>query len=208
MLVRRIPLWVKLAYSAFIAALVPGYWFTYGPTNFLFFCDVAALLTCVGLWLESPLLLGMQGVAILVPQTVWVIDFAGHLLGRPVLGMTGYMVDPKYPLWVRGLSLFHGWLPILLLWAVRRLGYDRRSLPAQVAFGLALLLACYLAFAPPGSAGSSRPVGNINYVYGPDNKRQQTWMPPALWLAVVMAVAVLGMFVPAHLVLRRVGRRT
>ena len=36
---RRIPLWLKLAYTAFMAVLVPVYLRNYGPTNFLYFCD-------------------------------------------------------------------------------------------------------------------------------------------------------------------------
>ena len=43
----RIPQTVKIAYSAFAAVLVPYYLQTYGPTNFLYFCDVAVLLTLV-----------------------------------------------------------------------------------------------------------------------------------------------------------------
>ena len=199
----RIPIAVKLGHSAFVAALVPAYLVTYGPANFLYFCDVAAFLTLAGLWLESPLILGTQAVAILVPQAVWVVDFITGLLGRPVLGMTGYMFDPAYPWWIRGLSLFHGWLPVLLLWTIRRLGYDRRSLAVQTGIGVAVLLACYLAFAPPGTAGGRRPTANINYVYGPDNKAKQQWMPAPAWLAIVVVAAVGGMFVPAHLVLKR-----
>src|SRR5262249_15633145 len=38
-----IPLWIKLAYTAFMAVLIPVYLKNYGPTNFLYFCDVAAL---------------------------------------------------------------------------------------------------------------------------------------------------------------------
>ena len=41
----RIPLVVKLLYTAFVCVLVPIYWHLYGPTNFLYFCDVALLLT-------------------------------------------------------------------------------------------------------------------------------------------------------------------
>lgn len=52
----RIPLWVKLAYTAFVCVLVPYYLSAYGPTNFLYFCDVALLMTLAALWLESPLL--------------------------------------------------------------------------------------------------------------------------------------------------------
>jgi len=199
----RIPLWVRVGYSAFIAVLVPAYWRTYGPANFLQVCDVAAGVTLVGLWAQSRLLLSVEAVAILVPQTVWVVDFAGRLAGFRGLGLTDYMFNPAYPRWIRGLSLFHGWLPILLLWAVRRLGYDRRALGIQTVAGAALLLTCYAAFAPPGTVGGRRPVANVNYVYGVRQDRPQRWMPPAAWLAVVVAVAVLGMFVPAHLLLRR-----
>ncbi len=200
---RRIPLAVKVGMSAFVAVLVPGYWAAYGPGNLLYFCDVAAIVTAVGLWAESPLLLGTQAVAVLVPQAAWVADFGATMCGRRLLGMTAYMFNPGVPRWVRGLSLFHGWLPVLLLWAVRRVGYDRRSLPVQIGFGLALLLGCYLAFAPPGTVGGRRPVGNFNFVYGPDPKRRQAWVPADAWVGVVMAVAVAGMFVPADLLLRR-----
>ena len=37
----RVPLWLKLAYSALIAVWVPVYLYYYGPTNFLYFCDTA-----------------------------------------------------------------------------------------------------------------------------------------------------------------------
>ena len=30
-----IPLWLKLAFTAFMFVLVPVYWANYGPTNFL-----------------------------------------------------------------------------------------------------------------------------------------------------------------------------
>ena len=199
---RRIPLWVKVAYSAYLAVLVPCYWATYGPANFLYYCDFAALVTAAGLWLEAPLLLGTQAVAILVPQAVWVVDFAARLCGlRLPLDMTGYMFNPKVPLGVRAMSTFHGWLPILLVWAVRRVGYDRRSLAVQVPVGLALLLVCYLTLTPRQ---------NVNYVFGPRQGERQTYMPPPAWLGVVMTVAVFGLFVPAHLLLRRIEppRRT
>src|SRR6185369_5342422 len=40
---RRLPLWVKLGYTAFMVVLVPCYWHLYGPTNFLYFCDLSLL---------------------------------------------------------------------------------------------------------------------------------------------------------------------
>src|SRR5437764_360718 len=91
---RRIPLWAKLAYTAFLAVLVPFYLSAYGPTNFLYFCDVALLLGLAALWLESPLLAGMPACGILLPQLLWVIDFLGGLVGHFPVGMTKYMFDP------------------------------------------------------------------------------------------------------------------
>ena len=118
----RLPLWFKLAYSAFMAVLVPVYWHYYGPTNFLYFCDVALILTLVGIWLESPLLISMCAVGILLPQALWVVDFLGNLLGFPITGMTDYMFKHENSLFLRGLSLFHGWLPFLLAFLAWRLG--------------------------------------------------------------------------------------
>ena len=46
-----IPLWLKLAYSVFIAVLVPAYWWYYGPANFLWFSDLALLVTLVAVLL-------------------------------------------------------------------------------------------------------------------------------------------------------------
>ena len=57
---RRIPLWLKLAYTVFMAVLVPVYLRNYGPTNFLYFCDVALIITLVGIWIESPLLVSIR----------------------------------------------------------------------------------------------------------------------------------------------------
>src|SRR5262245_36904529 len=71
----RIPLLVKILYTAFVAVLVPAYWQRYGPTNFLYFCDVALLLTVPALWLEDALLASACLVGIFVPQLLWQIDF-------------------------------------------------------------------------------------------------------------------------------------
>lgn len=197
----KIPLPVKLAYSVFVAVLVPYYWVTYSPWNFLFFCDVALLLTLVALWREDALLVSVAAVGITVPQFVWVVDFLA--VGR-VVGIASYMFDDKIPLFVRGLSSFHGWLPFVLLWAVIRLGYDRKALAVQIALTWVLLLLCYsLGPVPPAPASDPNLAVNINYVHGPGFEAAQTWMPPRLWLALLMAGLPLVCYVPTHLILRR-----
>ena len=47
-----------------MAIVVPLYWVTYSPWNFLYFCDVALLVTAMAIWIESPLLVSTQAVAI------------------------------------------------------------------------------------------------------------------------------------------------
>ena len=71
----RIPLAVKIVYTIFVAVLVPKYWIDYGPTNFLYFCDIALLMTVAAVWTESPLLASMPAVGIVFPQIIWIVDF-------------------------------------------------------------------------------------------------------------------------------------
>src|SRR5262245_10264286 len=98
----RIPIDVKLLYTAFMAVLVPYYWQAYGPTNFLYFCDIALFFTLAALRLESSLLASMPLVGILVPQTLWVVDFLVELTGTKLTGTTAYMFDPNLSLFTRG----------------------------------------------------------------------------------------------------------
>jgi hypothetical protein len=205
--VRRIPVWIKVAYTAFCAVLVPVYLRSYGPSNFLFFCDVALLLTLAGMWLESPLVISMCCVGILLPQMFWLVDFASHLLGVPLTGMTGYMFRPSLTLFARGLSLFHGWLPLLLMWLVSRLGYDRRALGAWGALAVVLVLVSYLFMPAPGAvlANPNSPV-NIDYVYGFSDKEPQHGMNPSLYAGAYVCALWVLMFLPTHALLCRIVR--
>jgi hypothetical protein len=207
---RRIPLPLKLAYTAFMAVLVPVYWAKYGPTNFLYFCDVALFLTLAGLWLENALLISLATVGILLPQALWCVDFVVQLSGGRFTGMTAYMFDASRPLYLRGLSLFHGWLPFLLVHAVRRTGYDRRALPGWTVLAWALCLVCYFLLPPSGPqfAGSHVP-NNVNYVFGFDDLLPQSWMPAPVYLALWMAALPVLVYLPTHALLRwMTGRRT
>jgi hypothetical protein len=206
---RRIPLWVKLVYTGFVSVVVPYYWVTYTPWNFLYFCDIALLVTAVGIWMESPLLIGMQAVGIVLPQMVWVAEFVGELFfGVHLTNVAHYMFDEKIPLFVRGLSSFHGWLPFVLLWLLTRVGYDRRALRAQLAVTVAVLVVSfYLAPAPPPSITHPTWAVNINYVYGLDDTHRQTMMAPELWVAMLAGIAA-AFCVTSHLIFVRLFRTT
>jgi hypothetical protein len=204
---RRIPLAAKLALTVFVALLIPVYLHAYGPTNFLYFCDVALMLTLAGMWLESPLLISMCSLGILLPQFLWLVDLGCTLVGIHLTGLTSYMFNHDLPLFTRLLSLYHGWLPLVLVWLLPRVGYDKRALPAWSAVATALVLICYFLMPPAGAhlANPNIPV-NIDYVYGFNDQVPQHWMNQNLYVVAWIAVLNLAVFVPTHLVLRRLVR--
>ena len=202
---RRIPLGVKVLYSAFVLVLVPHYLRAYGPTNFLYFCDVALLLTLVAVWFENALIVSAAAVGILLPQLLWMVDFLGSATGLPVTGMTAYMFNEAIPLFARFLSFFHFWLPLFLVWLLTRLGYDRRGVWLWWALAWTLVLVSYF-FLPPPPAPPDDPglPVNVNYVFGLSDDHAQTWMHPVLYLLCLLAALPLAIFWPTHLLLRKV----
>jgi hypothetical protein len=142
---RGFPGWVRWGALAWLAVWFPLYWHFWGPRNFAYLCDIAVFLTCIGLWSNNALLISSQAVASLAVDTMWALD-AGWTLafGRHIFGGTGYLFDGHYPLWLRLLTLYHVAIPLVLLWAVHRAGYDRRGWALQsgiaaVAFAAARL---------------------------------------------------------------------
>lgn len=185
----RLPLWLKLAYALFVCVLVPAYSVEHGLRNFLWFSNVALLATMLAVWLESRLLTSMMALAVVLPEVGWNLDFfAGLFLGESFLGLTDYMFDDDYSLLVRGLSLYHVVLPLLLLWLLSRLGYDRRAIGAQTLLAWVIL---------PLSYAVTDPDRNVNWVYGPGGKGQD-YMPELAWLGLLMIGFPLLFYLPSH----------
>jgi hypothetical protein len=179
-----------------LAVWAPTYAVVYGFGNFLHLCDVAVILTCVGLWRGSTLLLSMQALNILIDLT-WDLDIGWRLLtGRHLVGGTEYMWDAKYALWVRLLSLFHLALPVVLLWALWRVGYDRRALAAQSVLGLVLITA----------ARALGPEVNVNYAWT-DPFFHRSWGPAPAHIAVIFAGLVAVVYLPTHAAFSRLYDR-
>src|SRR5688572_17158036 len=153
-----VPLWLRTVYTLFIVILVPVYGVHYGPENFLWFSDIALLSICFAMWLRSRLIVSMMAVGVLFLELLWTIDFVWSVVAhRPLLGMSNYMHDPNIPLLVRGLSLFHLFLPVIITWLLQRWGYDRRALGAQTVLAWIVL---------PLTFAVTDPSKNINRVFG------------------------------------------
>lgn len=189
-----IPIWLKIAYTLFVCLLVPVYWRQYGPANFLWFSDIALLVMVPALWLESPLLFSMMALAVVLPELAWNIDYFWRLAtGASLIGLTDYMFDTRIPRFIRGLSFFHVVLPLLLVWMLHRLGYDRRALVWQTILAAVVLPLSYFV---------SNPRENVNWVYG-FGERQQAIVPAPLFVLFLMLLFPLVIYLPMHLLLDR-----
>jgi hypothetical protein len=187
----RVPLWLKLGWTVWVIVWVPLYWRQYGPANFLFFCDLGNLFIMLALWLESRLIFSWQACGLLLFQTLYTIDLVGALLtGQHVIGGTEYMFDPHLPLLIRLLGLFHVVTPPLLLWAIARLGYDRRGFWLQTLTAWVVVPINY----------SWRPELDVNWARGLFFREQHA-MPSLLYLLGYLVVVPLAVYFPTHLLL-------
>lgn len=184
-----IPSWVTISYTLMVCVIVPMYWVEYGPTNFLWFSDIALLLMVPALWLKSPLLSSMMAVGVLPFETIWMVAFfSGGTLGH----MADYMFDPNLSIFLRGLSLFHFPMPAVIILMLIRFGYDKRALLAQTILALIVI---------PLTYALTTPEDNINWVYGVD--KVQTSLPPFTYLALLALTMICLVFVPMHLLLEK-----
>jgi energy-converting hydrogenase Eha subunit G len=148
------------------------------------------------MWLESRALASVLAVAVLAPETLWNVDFIARiLLRRRVTGLTDYMFEPERPRLLRGLSLFHVPLPLVLLWMLLAYGYDARiGLPGAIVLAAVVL---------PWSRRVSTAEKNINWTYGLG--REQTRFSASVYLGLLLAGFVLFVFIPTDWLLRNLA---
>lgn len=188
----NIPLWLKIAWTAWIFVWAPIYYKQYGVQNFLFFCDLGNILITFALWLESSLIFSWQAVSLLVVQVFYSMDLlAAFFFGKHLTGGTEYMFDSNIALPIRILGLYHLIVPPLLLWAVRRLGYDQRAFKLQTVTACILIPICSMW----------RPQFNVNWARGLGHEQHAVvgWLYVIAYLVVVTG----AIYWPTHLFLTR-----
>ena len=196
MSVTKFPAWLRCAALLWLVIWIPVYWRTWGASNFLHLCDIAVILTCLGLWFNSALLISSQAVASLLADAAWAVVAGSKLfLTRPLVSGTETFFDPHYALWIRLFSLYHLVMPPLLLWAAYRLGYDRRGWALQSAIALPAFVAARF---------TSR-ADNINFAFiDPFFHRQIGPAPVHVILSWLFMVVVA--YLPIHVLLKRTFR--
>lgn len=184
------PLWATFSWTLLVLVIVPVYWVEYGPGNFLWFSDIGLFAVLLSLWTGWRLPYSMMAVGVLPLEIVWTIDIL--TLGE-LVGLAEYMFDPQYPLWLRALSLFHVPLLAATVWMLFRRGYDPRALPAQTLLAWIVLPASFLFTVPEA---------NVNWVHGLGPDRAEV-LPPLAYLAAYTTLLPLVIYLPMHLLLRR-----
>jgi hypothetical protein len=187
-----IPLAVKIVYTLFCLFIIPIYYKQWGPGNFLWFSDIALFGSALALWIKSSLIASMIAVGVLLPEIAWNIDYFGRLItGRKLLGLSDYMFNNEKSLFLRGLSLFHVVIPVLLIWMLLVYGFDQTAIYYQIIFAWLILLASYLL---------TKPEENVNWVFGPGAKPQNT-IPQNIYFLMVLIFFPLLVFLPTQLLL-------
>jgi len=189
---------VRLFVTLFLLVLLPVYWQNYGPGNFLWLSDISLFLTFFALWFSSPLLISIMMVGIFPFELVWNVDFFFQLItGSELTGLAAYMFDSDKALFLRGLSLFHIFMPAIWLWYLVKWGYDRRAFPYAIVMSWLALILSYLLTGPEES---------INWVYHPE-KHGWTWITANQWLGLLLICFPLFVYWPAHRLLARFVRK-
>lgn len=146
----------------------------------------------LALWTESSLLFSMEAVGLMVFQALFAVDLIGAMSsGRHWIGGTEYMFDPHLPIFIRLLSLFHLATPPLLLWALWRIGYDRRGWIAQTLFTWMVIPVCYFW----------HPERDLNWVRG-WGFHEQHLLPGVAYVLVYALVVPVIVYYPTHLALQ------
>lgn len=189
---------IKYALTIFMAVLIPVYWHSYGPLNFLWISDMGLILTTIGLWLQMPVLISMAAVGVMLTELIWCVDYFAELLfGLNVIDLSDYMFDDGYPLLLRGLSLFHVFMPIIWILYLKQYGYYTRALWYMTYLYWAMVIFTYTL---------TEPAANINWVFLP-LFRPHWGIASNVWMILLMLVFPLGIFLPTHYVYTKLFKK-
>lgn len=192
---RSIPLYLKVVYFTFMAILIPTYWIHYGPANFLWISDVTLILAFLSVLFESKLFASMAAVGGFVLETFWTVSFVLALVFNiHFTDIADYMFNAALPLWLRLLSLFHLFLPPLVIWLVRQLGYSKKAVWIQITLTCLVLTICW-AFTNPSE--------NINWVFS----YQSLHIHRVLYLILESLGAAAILYI-THLFLSKISRKS
>jgi len=200
----RLPLGLKIFLATFSLTLIVYNTLHQGAQSLLYFCNVALFVATFGICVERALLVSMAAVGVVMIQLLWSLDLLLSIADLSPVRMTEFMLSDVLSPFKKGLALFHAWLPIVLIFALSRLGYDKHALAWWTVLTWGLLLVSYLFLPrPPAPADDPTMSVNVNFVFGLNMSGPQQRVPELVWLAGMMIALPLLAFLPTHLAFRR-----
>jgi len=182
-------IFLKMLCTLYGAIIGWHYWKSYGPQNFLWISDIGLFITLAALWFESPSLVSICLVSFLIPELLWNLDFFIALItGYSITGMSGYMFDAHYSLFLRSLSLFHLLLPPFWIGVAIYWGYDSRVIFYAIPMIWIILILTYFY---------TDPAANINWIFMPQERNWKR-ISGTTWLIVMLIGYPLLVCVPTH----------
>ena len=176
---------IKWFLIIFCSILIPIYIYHYGIINFLWFSDIGLLLTLISLVRKNPIYISVASLGFLLFELTWAASFFLELfLDISFFHLTSYMFDVNYPLYLRLLSLFHLFMPVIWFYYLNKWGYKLKSIIGFLFFYWVIVTLSYLL---------SSKQENINWVFS---------FYPYLISAMYLIIPII-IFVPMHKILKK-----
>jgi hypothetical protein len=195
---QQVPKWIKYTYTLFIAVMVPAYYRHFGPTNFLWFSDIALLIMFIEVWLCTGILTSMMAVGALLFELGWNGMFTYQIIvGNTNPNFICNILTPGFPILFRILPLFHIFLPIIIIYMLKKLGYDKRAIWYQSIFGILVLCIAHMATTKPQ---------NIDWTYAFNNSPYTNLPQPWNFIIVILLFMLFYQF--SHFLLSKYCKKT
>ncbi len=195
----RVPLWLKILWTVWVVIWAPLVLEALRRSELALFLRFGKLLHRDGTLAGEPVALFLAG-----HRTASIPKSLHHRFNRRGPDRQThhrwhriYVRQPGIPLFLRLLSLFHVVTPPLLLWAIQRLGYDRRGWKYQTLTAWVVVPINYFW----------RPEHDVNWARGPFFREQHV-LPGLLYLFLYLILVPLLVYWPTHLALRWWARHT
>lgn len=173
----------------------------YNPGHLLWFCDIAVLLTAMGLLFRSRMLLTAQLTAVVLFHAVWNFDFWSTLVfGYEPIGATSYMFYADLGLLEKSLSLLtHLFIVPIALFGVYILGAPKKAWILQWGQTSLIFLLTYLFTVPEE---------NINRMFGVEIVGvSPVSISPILYYVLMVTLPPFAIYLPTNRMITMVVQR-
>jgi hypothetical protein len=191
---------LKLFIQLFIAAMLPLYNFVYESNFMLWGCYIGLFLTFIALTFKNRLAMSMAFIGTFFSCMLWCIDFICQFFFNKIIffgePITRFFVS-KLPIWVQSFSFFHVFIPVIWIYYLKKWGYDPKALHYFLILISIDFIVIYLF---------TDPTCNINWVFLPTKGGWQN-ISPLAWLILEMALLVVFLWLPMHLIAMRIFKK-